>query len=313
MNDNKISSRIIPIILSVLTVACILFFSIFDNYFSNIGIVTAQPGILATETAPIDINTNAITSVKVEWARDKVEIYTYNGSEIRFFEKSDKTIHENNRLTYNLEDNGEELVIKYNSDYRHNESNVVINSNKYQEKELVVMLPKNLKLDNLEVNAISSDIEITDLEAMVKSVTINVPVGDIDLNNLKIELLTINAVSADVDIEKIVAEKISASLVTADFDFEGQFKVLKTSNISGDINIKVENKFTELVISNTTGKITVEIPQNFDPAIKATSVSGRIYILDGEFEKKANISGIDESEITISGISSSIRINKNGK
>ncbi|HAN21731.1 MAG: hypothetical protein A2Y15_00490 [Clostridiales bacterium GWF2_36_10] len=216
----------------------------------------------------INVSTESITGLDVNWISGSVKITTHNGSEISVSETSSDILDDEDKLCY-LVENGV-LYIKYWKPRGVFSFGRMFSPTKY----LTVSIPESKAdlLDTLKVDAVSADtnidkISIDDMD--LKSVSGNIyitPVGS--ANSIKA-----NTVSGEININAIV-DSADFKSVSGDIVFNNIVKKIACKSVSGDIDIKSENCPDEIYAKSVSGEITFTIPENKGFTAKYSKVSG---------------------------------------
>lgn len=200
-----------------------------------------------------EVSAGGISDISVEWINGNINIEYYDGDTISFSESSPK--NENYAMRYLVE--GSELKIKFCKSGLHS-----INS---YSKALNIYLPKDLQLNSLEVESISSEVYINEItsrefdcdtvsgnlnltgsfyEADFSSVSGNIFITDSAVPR-SVDLSTVSgdcklAVPADISGFRIEYETVSGDVTGNDFYIDGGVTIGEGKQVYGDGSAEID-------------------------------------------------------------------------
>lgn len=218
-------------------------------------------------------------NINITLVNDDIIISDYDGEEIKVFEKGVKEIEDYDVL---LEDNL--FILKRKNTKRFSISLSLNNTG----AEFLILIPKGLKVGNINYRAVSGDVVINSLSTAkskfkgtssdielsnvdLGEATITLVNGDIEINGMKALFLDVSLVNGDLEIEKARikgnigfnsvsgdvelrdVECDTASFKTVSGDIEGiNFYVNEISfkSVSGDVEIQNEDKSREIIVKS---------------------------------------------------------------
>lgn len=197
-----------------------------------------------------------VENVEVEWLSGNVQVAVHDRNTIEFSEEANKQLDRNNTLYYWLD--GRTLHIKFCRSGKWNFAGL--------EKNLILWLPKDLKLKELKVDSISAAIAAGDVKAQ------------------KLEL---NSVSGAASVDG------------------GEFDEIKGDFVSGDVSVASLNVPEEMEIDTVSGSVKLFLLQSADFTLEFETVSGDFssdIALKADGDKYICGDGINRYEIdTVSG------------
>lgn len=278
-----------------------------------------------------------VRNLEIVWVNGKVNLEYHSEQRIDLRETSRQAIGDDMKLRWWLD--GDTLRVQYaKSGFR-------LGWN--QEKELTVILPKDISFGTVNISATSGDLNLPGLKA--ETVNLNVTSGDIQAE-AEAKKATANATSGDLalhlagDAEEITAGTTSGS-VRVEAGNAGKIKATSTSGkvavtagqvgnceagatsgavsvalseadrveigtTSGDVTVRLA-KFSELKVGSTSGKITAELPEQPGFTAEIGSVSGKIdYNLPLSRNGDRYVCGDGSAKVEMSSTSGNIQLNR---
>lgn len=140
----------------------------------------------------------------------------------------------------------------------------------------------------------------------LKSVSLALVSGDLDVRDVKCDELHAKSVSGNVKLTHITCDSLEAKSVSGDAEiWEHSGKTLDAASISGDVD--AESDAASISVSTTSGSILVRYRGKSKPSVTASSVSGSWEVFSrsgiGQFTETGT-----EGSITAKSISGEIRI-----
>lgn len=252
-----------------------------NNPFSNISIGSLSGPY--NEVGSYTVPANGIETLNVNWVAGKITITPYDGNVIKFTEFAQRDLNEKEKLTYTNK-NGK-LEISYVT------SSLTFNM---LSKNLELLVPEQLahQLNQLNVNATSADLTLTDFE--VNSLDVEETSGTSDISNIKATSvnmhsvsgtikvtglsasgLTLSTVSGELELLEVTTDTLKSGTTSGDQHLSGTFKDIDAGSVSGDITISSSNNPDKLYCETISGDILMTIPGNTDLTVSYSTVSGK--------------------------------------
>lgn len=131
--------------------------------------------------------TGKVTDLEIDWVTGSVSVAYGDVENVTFSEKSEETLTEENTVRYWLENST--LHIKYAK------SGVKLSNKNAPEKDLTVVLPTALTLDDLEINSVEANVSLRNIQA--NDVEIDNVAGDLDAAFDSLREFSVSVVSGD--------------------------------------------------------------------------------------------------------------------
>ncbi len=212
------------------------------------------------------ISLENIDQINFNTKSSDVQVYVSNTKELRIVQYSAKKAKEKDLFTYKKE--GSTLTIEDNHNY------FCIGFCFNVDTRYEIYLPKTYT-KNLNINEISGDITIEELDLSLNSLSLKTTSGDIEINNnVTANNLTIDTKSGEIKTNNIKSNKTDIQSISGDLYLESLVsKDIYLHTISGEVEVnKIEGK---LEIKTTSGDIEIDhfsIRNNS----KITSISGDV-------------------------------------
>ena len=200
-----------------------------------------------------------VSNLDIDWLNGKVNILYHGGNTVEVSEKSDRDVSENLRMRWQLD--GDTLRIRYAKPGRL--------PNRLPRKELTVLLPENIVLNDVVVSATSGTLSIPALRA--DSLILNATSGDINASATAKTVL-VDATSGHIDLQlSDHAKEISAVTTSGGIAVEaGNVDSFTAETTSGGIHVTLKNA-GDVDLSSTSGNISTEILKAKRAEIESTS------------------------------------------
>ncbi|MBE7077720.1 MAG: DUF4097 domain-containing protein [Clostridiales bacterium] len=229
--------------------------------------------------------TAAVTDVEIEWLAGSVEFAYGEGEGVTFKETSATDLDKRTMLYYWLENTT--LHIKFA------QSRIGWWNGAYPDKDLVVTLPKDLVLTEVEVDTASADIDLNNLSA--RRIEADSSSGAIMgvLSDATKEL-NVESLSGSVDITANGLQK---------------FEIETTST---DVKLSAGMDLSEGSFDSISGNFTLTLPETFEGfSVEFESVSGN-FNSDFTTEKRGNryVYGTGATELEVENTSGNVNVKK---
>lgn len=205
-----------------------------------------------------------VKNIDVSWISGKVNMEQHSGDEIILSETASRKLKEAEELHWLLD--GDTLYVKYARSGNHYSSRL--------DKELTLLLPEDLLLDDVAITAVSAQIS-ADLPAA----------GDVSLQSVS---------------------------GTADVTFR-QTENVRINTVSGDLLLCFATAPESIDADAVSAGMTVLLPESTGFTAELNSVSGRIggELLEGAADVKAYTRGNGECSIRMDSVSGEMRLDVN--
>ena len=133
-----------------------------------------------------------VKDIEINWFCDSITIEAYDGSEVVFSETSPKRLDDSTSMYYLLDDHGTSLTIQFCR------AKVKIKNDSLH-KQLHIFIPRDMHLDDIEINGVSHAITLTGIHCEnleINSVDASIvldgsTIGDLEVNGVDEELTAI--------------------------------------------------------------------------------------------------------------------------
>ena len=188
-----------------------------------------------------------IKNIEIDWISGDVKILKHAKNTIAFNETSNKKVNDDTSMYYYVED--DTLHIKFRF------SNL--------EKSLTVELPESLLLDEVDINMVSADLTMD-----------NINVKELDIDTVSGDIVTKSSAMEDFDIDSVSG---SVNLITSTCPQKGKF-----NSVSGSISFELPQDAGYEVEFNT-------VSGNYNSDKTTAQKSGKTYTVgDGKAKYKVN-------------------------
>lgn len=151
-----------------------------------------------------------VEDIEINWVAGKVSVIAYDGDEIILSENADENLPEKKKMHWQLD--GNTLRVQY-------VRSGIFNLN-IANKELTVMVPESLLLDDVDITVVSARLDVEGICA----------------DQLKIETVS-GSVKADCErVNEVKADAVSGSVV---LQFEHAPEKIKVATVSGGVKIRL--------------------------------------------------------------------------
>lgn len=183
-----------------------------------------------------------VEEIEINWVSGKVNIMRHDGDDVILTEEADRTLTEKQQMHWLLD--GKTLRVQYIASGARSTTNM--------NKALTVMLPNDLSLDDMRINAVSASVELEALQA--DKLRINTVSGQVDAECKRVNEMEANTVSGTLFLAFVRApEKITAGSVSGDVNIalpeDSGFRA-ELDSVSGDVKsgLSMERKDKDLYV-----------------------------------------------------------------
>lgn len=242
-----------------------------------------------------------LKNLYINWITGDIKVEYYEGQEVQFIEKANMELAEEQKMRYLLE--GNTLRLQYaKSGFVNN-----INLN----KDLIVYIPSNVVLTELNVNTVSGDVTVNKLKAKdinIDSVSGYLFLEELDVSN-EIDLDTVSGrtkLSVLSSVNSIDIDTVSGNIDLSCADVDD----LSIDSTSGSIKITLD-KAKKLDIDSISGETDLYISESLGFTLNFSTVSGDVSCsLPSTIENDKYVYGDGSLDIDIDSTSGDVFIQK---
>ncbi|MCL1830709.1 MAG: DUF4097 domain-containing protein [Oscillospiraceae bacterium] len=240
-----------------------------------------------------------IDSIYVDWVSGRVTIEEYDGQEIRFYEENNSNDPD---LAMRFAVSNGSLRIKFSRSGNINLGlfNLI--------KNVVVQVPKDYSLSILNLNAVSSPVNVTNLNS--KKLSIETTSGAVTVYNVNAERINVNTVSGQIDLNRVKADSIDIGSVSGRQYLKGECVSLTSNTVSGAVSVVCETMLSNARFDSVSGQIELYLPENKGFTANWDTVSGRFSCdFMSKQDRNSVVYGDGSADIRIHTVSGKISIN----
>ena len=200
----------------------------------------------------------SVTKIEASWISGNISILGSEQEFVSFVETPKYDLEENQKLHYLVENQTLYIQCAAVGSYE----------SKYLDKDLTIRVPKNLSLDNLKVETVSSPLTITEISSKMD---IDMVSGNISINQCAGTELDVDSVSGKIDVKNCDFNKI-------DID-----------NVSGAVELNNLSSTNNLNVDVVSGNVYLEVKELTGFKVEFDSTSGKIHS-DIELKQNGNVS-----------------------
>lgn len=223
-----------------------------------------------------EVSAAEIRNLDIDWAAGSITIRTADVSQITFTETCAE-----HQEPMAWKQAGDTLKIEYHQE-------VKLHLGNYASKSLLIELPRDWSCENLEIDAASADLEITDLT--ISKVEFDGASGQCRFENCQVEDLDLDTASGNVW-------------------FSGSLDTLECDAASADCDIMVSNHPRRIDMDAASGDLRLSLPAD-------CGFSAELETLSGDFSSDFNttmsggryVCGSGETIINVSALSGDVTI-----
>ena len=245
-------------LLLLLTALCLLLSSC-----TSLGSVYTNADKYTAGGARID---QRVEDMDINWIDGAVIVGRHDGDGIILREISGKKLSQDEELHWYLD--GKELKVQYAASGLRALSGL--------QKELTVLLPAGLVLDDVKINVASAEVQADGIEA--DEINVNTASGRVALRQTgHAEKVTVNTASGDVAVVLSDADELklntASGKVIADIY---QADEVKTNTVSGNVVLQFANLPDTLKADSVSGKVNLLLPAGSGFTADVESLSGSV-------------------------------------
>jgi hypothetical protein len=193
-----------------------------------------------------------VEELEIDWYRDSVTIQAYDGNEVVISETSDSTLTDSTTMHYYLNSKGTLKIV-------FGKPGVSIKGSEVPNKQLLIKVPRTLRLESVEVNGIDHDFRMDSVRC--EDLEINSVSSTMFLNECEIENIEVNGVSTNLSATfSRMPEEIELNNVSGETVLWVPENAGMTLELNGIVNnfhstLPVANKGKKKIIGNGACKI----------------------------------------------------------
>lgn len=249
--------------------------------------------------------TQRVEEIDINWTEGSVTVAYHNGDDILLSETASRNLKRNTELHWYVD--GHKLYIQYAA------SGVRIPSN--LNKKLTVLLPEDLRLDEVNISVASAKIEVDGIDA--DQFHLQSASGKISLKQVNhSDAIVLETASGAVSVTAENTDKLSitsvSGKVTADVLQADEVKVTATS---GSVKLQFSDVPDSIDASNVSGGVTICLPESAGFKAKLKSVSGTVRCQQ-DAQRSGNNTytyGDGQCQISVDTVSGSLSIEKSAE
>lgn len=210
--------------------------------------------------------TDRVEKLDINWLDGAVYVEYYDGNGIRLSETCGSSLSKDLQLHWYLD--GKTLRVQYAA------SGVRITPN--LNKQLTVLIPNDLYLDDAEIAVASAQVEADGLNA--RNIKVDSASGRVALRQLgKTEEIKVNTASGDaaVAVENAGMLKVNTASGTVIVDALSVDEV-KIATASGNVTVQLANAADRIKADSVSGGVRFILPESMGFAADVDTISGRV-------------------------------------
>ncbi len=246
-------------------------------------------------------NADEISSIDIEWISGSVNISEYDGDDIEVTE--DGFEDEDTKLRYRIK-NGKLYIRFVKSGWR---NGIIFGVGKLSlEKDLTILVPKGKQLRELDMELVSSSVEVNGISA--DDVDIDTVSGAVNIENLITNDIDIEGVSGAITLKDITARTVDIDHVSGKIEFSGAVREIDFNTVSGGITAEFSEVPEIVSIDAVSGSTHIRMPKTGISA-EIDSVSGNVYAFGNKFGKSGEFTvGDGYMKLNVDTVSGGVEI-----
>lgn len=207
-----------------------------------------------------------VDDLDINWSDGAVYIEYYNGSDIRLSETCDRELKKDQQLHWYLD--GKTLRVQY-------AASAVRISNSL-DKQLTVMIPNDLYLDDVHIAVASAMVEADGVNA--KKIKVDSASGQIALRQQgEAEEINVNTASGAVAVAVENAEQLKVNSASGAVIVDALYvEEVKTVSVSGNTTLQLANAADRIKMDSVSGTVRLILPGSMGFTADVDSLSGRV-------------------------------------
>lgn len=207
-----------------------------------------------------------VDELDINWIDGAVFIEYYNGSDIRLSETSTRDLKKDQQLHWYLD--GKTLRVQYAA------SAVAIGNS--LNKELTVLIPNDLRLDDAHIAVASAMVEADGLNA--EKIKIDSASGQVALRQLgEAEEINVNTASGAAAVAVENAELLKVNSASGAMIVDALYvDEVKIATASGNATLQLANAADRIKVDSVSGAVRLILPDSMGFTADVDSLSGRV-------------------------------------
>lgn len=207
----------------------------------------------------------SLSCLEVDWLCGDVEIKAHDGASLIFSEEVTKGESDDDglKLRYLIKENT--LKIRFAA------SGQIIPT-KFN-KTLTVLVPQNATFSEVEVDCISASVSVSDLK--INELEVDSVLGNVNITACEIGEAEIKSVSGKIKIADVDSDFAEINSTSGEISFSGNAQKIEIDNVSGNIDVSVDNLPTEIEVKSTSGAVVFNPKGERNFKIKYSTTSGK--------------------------------------
>ena len=215
-----------------------------------------------------------IKNLEIEWVSGNVKIIRGEGKNITFSESDPDGIDTDDRLYYTID--GNTLKIEC-CDSGKIQIGININGG-CGNKELVLMIPQDMLLMDINVDTTSADVEMAGIVAE-RDIIVCTTSGDLNISETGCEAAFLDSTSGKLDFSG-ASREVHANTISGKIAFSGDCNEFEADSTSGKVEAAFSHMPDELDIETVSGAVRLDLPGDAAFKLEYDTVSGS---MDCEF------------------------------
>ncbi|MFA7367527.1 MAG: DUF4097 family beta strand repeat-containing protein [Bacilli bacterium] len=239
-------------------------------------------------------------NLSVNWISGNVIIRKGNNNKFEVYEETTET---EDKYKMHYYDAGDTFYIQFCA------SEKVVN-HWFEKKDLVIVVPLEYSLENIDLSAVSANVEVKDLR--LKTVEINSVSGEVLTSSISSDSLVIDNVSGKIilnstDVDTFKANNVSGSVNANDSNLNN----IDVKTVSGNVNLSVANEAENFKLNTVSGNISLGLVETLGFTVTISKVSGDFSCdYPTTVTNKQYVYSTGDCPINISTVSGNVKINK---
>jgi hypothetical protein len=207
-----------------------------------------------------------VDKLDINWIDGTVYVEYYNGSDIRLSETCTRELTKDQQLHWYLD--GKTLRVQY-------AASAVRISNSL-DKQLTVMIPNDLYLDDVHIAVASAMVEADGVNA--KKIKVDSASGQIALRQQgEAEEINVNTASGAVAVAVENAEQLKVNSASGAVIVDALYvEEVKTVSVSGNTTLQLANAADRIKMDSVSGTVRLILPDSMGFTADVDSLSGRV-------------------------------------
>lgn len=243
-----------------------------------------------------------VRELNINWADGSVSVQYHRGSRVEVSETAGHSMNKDQRLHWYLD--GNTLNIQYAASGSHVLSNL--------NKQLTVLLPDDLRLDDLRINVASAQVEADGVDA--ENIRICTASGRIAVRQQgRCEELKVDSASGGVAVELDKVDKLNINTASgAVYVNAAQLEKADVSCVSGKVTMQFADAPDRVDVETVSGDATLLLPRDAGFTAELDSATGKLggELIKGSHGDEATV-GNGKCIIDMDSVSGDLTIDEN--